>query len=88
MTPSYTSVLNFLQNLEPDLSRFYSNFQQAEFDDDMLDVIITWSNEDINECLSELTKAGVFGVAQRFVIKKGLVRMKGQRTAARTLGHA
>ncbi|KIM71340.1 hypothetical protein PILCRDRAFT_830406 [Piloderma croceum F 1598] len=70
------AVLEFLQSLQPNLERLFPKFQAEEFDDDMLHAITSWSNEEVNELLKEWVKVGFLGVAQQFIIKKGLIRLR------------
>jgi len=70
------AVLEFLQSLQPNLERLFPKFQAEEFDDDMLHAVASWSNEEVNELLKEWVKVGFLGVAQQFIIKKGLIRLR------------
>lgn len=75
-TMTHEAVLKFLQGLEPNMERLYPKFEEAKFDDVMLHTISTWSDEEINEYLGDLVKLGLLGIAQRFIVKKGLIRMR------------
>jgi hypothetical protein len=62
--------------LQPNLERLLPKFQAEDFDDDMLYAVASWSNEEVNELLKEWVKAGVMGVAQQFIFKRGLIRLR------------
>lgn len=75
-THDTTAVLTFLQGLEPNMERLHAKFEEAKFDDVMLHTISAWSDEEIDEYLGDLVKLGLLGIAQRFIVKRGLVRMR------------
>lgn len=63
------------------MERLFPKFQAESFDDEMLQSITSWPDEDVNELLGEWTKAGVVGIAQRFIVKKGLLRLRAGASA-------
>lgn len=67
-----------MRGLKPNLERFLPSFQEAGFDDDMLRTVMNWSDEEVNELLGEMTKLKEkkLGVAQRFVVKKGIIGIR------------
>jgi hypothetical protein len=58
------------------MERLFPRFQAESFDDEMLQSVTSWPDDEINELLGEWTKAGVLGIAQRFIFKRGLVRLR------------
>jgi hypothetical protein len=62
--------------LQPNLERLFPKFQAEDFDDEMFRTVTSWSNEEVNDLLKEWVKAGVLGVAQQFIVKKGLIRLR------------
>lgn len=79
---AYGEVLCFLRGLKPNLERFLPSFQEAGFDDDMLRSVSKWSDEEVDELLGEMTrfKENKLGIAQRFVVKRGIIEIR--KTAA------
>ena len=76
MKTAGSAVLEFLQGLQPNLERLFPKLQAEDFDDEMLYTVASWTDEEINELLKEWVKAGVLGVAQQFVFKKGLILLR------------
>ena len=70
-------MLQFLQSLEPSMELLFPKFEAECFDDKMLQTVISWPDEDIDELLKDLTATGVMSTVQRFVVKKGLVVIRG-----------
>ena len=58
------------------MERLFPKFEAESFDDEMLEAVISWPDEDIDELLKDLTAAGVMSTVQRFVVKKGLVALR------------
>jgi len=58
------------------MERLFPKFQAESFDDEMLETVTFWADDEINDLLGEMTKAGVLGIAQRFIVKKGLARRR------------
>lgn len=58
------------------MERLFPKFQAESFDDEMLQTVASWEDSEINDLLGDLTQAGVLGIAQRFIVKKGLARLR------------
>jgi hypothetical protein len=59
------------------MEHLFPKFEAESFDDEMLYTVTSWPNEVIDELLKDLTQAGVMSTVQRFVVKKGIVALRG-----------
>lgn len=59
------------------MERLFPKFEAESFDDEMLHTVASWPEEDVDEFLKDLTQAGVMTTVQRFVVKKGIVALRG-----------
>ena len=58
------------------MERLFPKFEAEGFDDEMLQTVRSWPNEDIDEMLKALATAGVMSTAQRVVVKRGIVALR------------
>jgi hypothetical protein len=59
------------------MERLFPKFQEEGFDDEMLHTVASWPDQDIDELLRALTKAGVMSTTQCFIVKRGIIAWHG-----------
>lgn len=60
------------------MDRLTKQFLDAGFDDEMLRTVAGWPDDEMNDILGYLSGEGVLGIAQRFIVKKGLVKLRAE----------